>query len=45
MIIRERYLQRIRDFYHVNSLIKIIYGVRRSGKSVILTQIMDDLGD
>ena len=43
MIIRERYLQRIRDFYHVNSLIKIIYGVRRSGKSVILTQIMDEL--
>ena len=43
MIIREKYLSKIRDFYDVNSLIKIIYGLRRSGKSVILTQIIDEL--
>ena len=43
MIIREKYLSQIRDFYDVNSLIKIIYGLRRSGKSVILTQIIDEL--
>ena len=43
MIKRELYLQKIRGFYHETSLIKIIYGLRRSGKSIILTQIMDDL--
>ena len=45
MVIREKYLSQIRDFYDVNSLIKIIYGLRRSGKSVILTQIIDELKD
>ena len=43
MLIREKYISKIRGFYHVTSLIKIIYGMRRSGKSVILTQIMDEL--
>lgn len=43
MLIRERYLAKIRDFYDEASLIKIIYGLRRSGKSVILTQIIDEL--
>lgn len=43
MIIRERYLKKIRDFYEETSLIKIIYGMRRSGKSVILAQIMDEI--
>lgn len=43
MLIREKYLTQIRDFYNETSLIKIIYGLRRSGKSVILTQIMDEL--
>lgn len=43
MLIREKYLSQIRDFYDETSLIKIIYGLRRSGKSVILTQIMDEL--
>ena len=33
----------MRGFYHAESLIKIIYGMRRSGKSVILTQIIDEL--
>ena len=43
MLIREKYLSKIRAFYHTESLIKIIYGMRRSGKSVILTQIMDEI--
>ena len=43
MLIREKYLREIRDFYDETSLIKIIYGLRRSGKSVILTQIIDEI--
>lgn len=43
MLIREDYLEKIRDFYDVNSLIKILCGLRRSGKSVILTQIMNEI--
>ena len=43
MLIREKYLSKMRGFYHAESLIKIIYGMRRSGKSVILTQIIDEL--
>ena len=42
MIIRERYLKNIRPFYDQN-LIKVLIGIRRSGKSVLLTQIMDEL--
>lgn len=43
MLIREKYLSKIRGFYDEVSLIKIIYGMRRCGKSVILTQIVDEL--
>lgn len=43
MIKREIYLSKIREFYDEPSLIKIIYGLRRSGKSVILTQIIDEI--
>ena len=43
MIKRNLYLDQIRDFYNEVSLIKIIYGLRRSGKSVILTQIMEEI--
>lgn len=43
MLVREKYLNKIRGFYDVTSLIKIIYGMRRSGKSVILTQIIDEI--
>jgi Predicted ATPase (AAA+ superfamily) len=38
---RERYLQKIRPFYDVD-LIKVLTGVRRSGKSVLLSQIEED---
>lgn len=43
MVKREKYLKKIRPFYNETSLIKIIYGLRRSGKSVILSQIIDEL--
>ena len=43
MLIREKYLSKIRGFYHTESLIKIMYGMRRCGKSVILKQIKDEL--
>lgn len=39
---RERYLNKIRPFYEVD-LIKVLTGVRRSGKSVLLTQIEEEL--
>ena len=42
IIIRERYLSKIRPFYD-KDLIKVITGIRRCGKSVILTQIIDEL--
>lgn len=44
MIIREKYLSKIRLFYD-QDLIKVIIGIRRCGKSIILLQIMDELKD
>ena len=43
MIIRNRYVEKVRPFYG-SDLIKIITGIRRCGKSVILRQIMQELG-
>lgn len=42
MLKREIYLSRIRGFYD-SDLIKILVGIRRCGKSVILKQIMEEL--
>ena len=42
MIKRETYVSKIRGFYD-SDLIKIITGVRRCGKSVILQQIMEEI--
>ena len=42
MVIRENYLKKIRPFYE-QDLIKVITGIRRSGKSVILKQIIDEI--
>lgn len=42
MLKREMYLSRIRGFYD-SDLVKILVGIRRCGKSVILKQIMDEL--
>ena len=44
MLKRMYYLDKIRGFYNSN-LIKIIVGIRRCGKSVILEQIIDELKD
>ena len=42
MIIREIYLSKIRPFYD-QDLIKVIMGIRRCGKSVLLLQIIDEI--
>lgn len=42
MIYREHYISQVREFYD-SDLIKIITGIRRSGKSVILEQIKDEI--
>lgn len=42
MIKREKYLKSIREFYD-DDLIKVITGIRRCGKSVILDQIMNEI--
>lgn len=42
MLLRENYLSKIRGFYDSN-LIKILVGIRRCGKSVILNQIIEEL--
>ena len=42
MILREHYISQIRPFYD-SDLIKIITGIRRSWKSVILSQIKEEL--
>lgn len=42
MIYREHYIKPVREFYE-SDLIKIITGIRRCGKSVILEQIMQEL--
>ena len=39
---REKYLNRIRPYYE-SDLAKVIAGIRRCGKSTILTQIMEEL--
>jgi len=42
MIQRERYIRLIREFYD-SDLIKIITGIRRCGKSVILREIQEEI--
>lgn len=42
MLKRELYLSRIRGFYD-SDLVKILVGIRRCGKSVILNQIIEEL--
>lgn len=43
MVIRDKYLSLIREFYE-SDLIKVITGIRRCGKSVILNSIADEIG-
>ncbi len=42
---REKYLGKIRPFFHDESMIKVIVGVRRSGKSCIMKTIARELED
>lgn len=42
MIVRDHYINQIRPFYE-SDLIKVITGIRRCGKSVILSQISEEL--
>lgn len=44
MIKREKYIAQIREFYD-SDLIKIITGIRRCGKSIILGQIHGEIMD
>ena len=40
---REKYLRKIRSFYHDDDIIKVITGVRRCGKSCLMETIADEL--
>lgn len=40
---RENYLKKIRGFYHDTSLIKVITGIRRCGKSCLMHSIAEEL--
>ena len=42
IIKRELYLEKIRPYYDID-IIKVLTGMRRSGKSIILKQIMDEV--
>ena len=43
MIKRELFLKPIRPFYEISDLVKVIIGMRRCGKSVLLSQIATEL--
>ena len=43
MIKRERAIESIRPFYFAMDIVKVITGIRRAGKSVLLSQIADEL--
>ena len=45
MIKRERYLSQIRPFIDKTELVKVIIGVRRSGKSIMLELIQNELAE
>ena len=42
MIVRESYIRKIRPFYE-SDLIKVVTGIRRCGKSVVLEQVKNEL--
>ena len=42
LLIREKYLKKIRPFYN-SDIIKVITGIRRCGKSCLMTMIMQEL--
>ena len=40
---REKYLKKMRGFYHDTEMIKVITGVHRCGKSTLLEMIAEEL--
>lgn len=42
---REKYLRKIRGFYHADDIIKVITGVRRCGKSSLMQTIAGELAE
>lgn len=40
---REKYLKKIRGFYHSEDIIKVLTGVRRCGKSSLMEIMADEL--
>ena len=43
LFVREKYLKKIRGFYHAEDIIKVITGVRRCGKSSLMQTIADEI--
>lgn len=43
LYVREKYLKRIRGFYHDTEIIKVITGIRRCGKSCLMETIKNEL--
>lgn len=43
LFMREKYLQKIRGFYHDTEVIKVITGVRRCGKSCLMETVRNEL--
>ena len=43
LFVREKYLKKIRGFYHSEDIIKVITGVRRCGKSSLMEMIVEEL--
>ncbi|MBR3539175.1 MAG: AAA family ATPase, partial [Eubacterium sp.] len=43
MFRREKYISRIRPFLHDTDIIKVITGIRRSGKSSLLQTVAEEL--
>lgn len=43
LFIREKYLKKIRGFYHSEDIIKVVTGVRRCGKSSLMEMIAEEL--
>jgi predicted AAA+ superfamily ATPase len=45
MLAREHIISHIRPFYEATDLVKVLLGIRRAGKSVLLSQIVQELSD
>lgn len=43
LYVRDKYLKKMRGFYHDTEIIKVITGVRRSGKSCLMEMVKDEL--